>query len=81
MSDDKWNPWKLTTIGIGLMMATALVTGLVVASWHANEKPETAERPRVAASAPAAHPAPRQVAATPSSSDVEACKAASSRRS
>jgi uncharacterized protein YcfJ len=28
-----WNPWKLTTIGLALAMATAVVTGLVVANW------------------------------------------------
>ena len=32
-NDDDGNPWKLTTIWIVLVMATALVTGLVVANW------------------------------------------------
>src|SRR6266536_2172575 len=27
------NPWKLTAIGMALVMLTALVTGLVVANW------------------------------------------------
>jgi hypothetical protein len=30
---NSWNPWKVTTIGLVLVMATALVTGLVVANW------------------------------------------------
>ena len=32
MSEEKWNPWKLTAIGMALVIATALVTGLVVAN-------------------------------------------------
>jgi hypothetical protein len=28
-----WNLWKLTTLGLALVMATALVAGLVVANW------------------------------------------------
>jgi len=30
---DKWNPWKVTALGLALVMATALITGLVVANW------------------------------------------------
>ena len=33
MSEGSWNPWKVTAIGLGLVMATALVTGMVVANW------------------------------------------------
>ena len=34
MINDSWkNPWKLTAIGMGLVIATVLVTGLVVANW------------------------------------------------
>jgi hypothetical protein len=33
MSDDGWGPWKLAAMGAGLVMVTALVTGLVVANW------------------------------------------------
>jgi hypothetical protein len=33
MLNDSWkNPWKLTSIGLGLIIATAAVTGLVVAN-------------------------------------------------
>ncbi len=77
MTDEKWNPWKLTTLGMALVIVTALVTGLVVASWNSGEKPATTtaseskpagklERPRPTASSGAATgaPAPR-VAATP----------------
>src|SRR4030095_3342687 len=30
---DKWNPWKVTALAMALVMAIALVTGLVVANW------------------------------------------------
>jgi len=30
---DKWNPWKVTALAMALVMATALITGLVVANW------------------------------------------------
>lgn len=70
MSGDWWNPWKLATIGMVLVMVTALVTGLVVASWHTTDKPETAATSTRAA---ASVPVTRHVAAAPSSSDVEAC--------
>lgn len=34
MTTGTWkNPWKLTTIGMALVIATALATGLVVANW------------------------------------------------
>jgi len=58
-----WNPWKMTSIAMALVMATALVTGLVVANWSSSptappkavaERPTAppkavAERPRAAA--------------------------------
>ncbi len=51
-----FNPWKLTTIGLVLVMATALVTGLVVANWYA---PPSAEHVTAApASGPALAPPP-----------------------
>src|SRR5438552_18537806 len=33
MNDNNWNPWKLTAIGLALVMVTAVVTGMVVANW------------------------------------------------
>jgi hypothetical protein len=47
--DTGWNPWKLTTLGLALIMATALVAGLVVANWSGSS-PEFGPR----RSAPAA---------------------------
>lgn len=38
MTNDSWkNPWKLTAIGMALVIATVLVTGLVVANWSGRE--------------------------------------------
>ena len=49
-----WNPWKVAAIAMMLVMATALVTGLVVANWSGSD----ADRRRaVDAAAPAAKPA------------------------
>jgi hypothetical protein len=42
---DKWNPWKATAIVLLLVLATALVTGMVVANWTGGER-RTAEPPR-----------------------------------
>jgi hypothetical protein len=74
MADTSWNPWKITAIGMALVMATALVTGLVVANWTApntiDRPPATETRatsdsqPPAAASRPAAAPAKPKVAQT-----------------
>ena len=45
MADNGWNPWKLTTIGMALVLTTALVTGLVVANWSGTEPPQKAAAP------------------------------------
>ena len=38
MTNDSWkNPWKLTAIGMALVIATVLVTGLVVANWSGRD--------------------------------------------
>jgi len=42
MANSDWNPWKVTTIGLLLSIAVALVTGLVVANWTGS-RPETGE--------------------------------------
>jgi hypothetical protein len=38
MADGGWNnPWKLTAIGMALVIVTALATGLVVANWSGKD--------------------------------------------
>ncbi len=65
---DAWNPWKMTAIGMALVIVTAVVTGLVVANWTTPK-----EDPKPAAMASRA-PAPvRQAAPPPTAADVDAC--------
>src|SRR5881409_3261928 len=54
MMDKRWDPWKVTALGLALVMATALVTGLVVANWSGSS-PES--EPRIAAGTRPAQPA------------------------
>ena len=77
MLNSSWNnPWKLTSIGLGLVAATALATGLVVANWTGKESDKTAAvdvgsgrtAPRVASS-----PVPPAAPAVPTQSAVAAC--------
>ena len=38
MANETWkNPWKLTAVGMALVIATVLVTGLVVANWKGQD--------------------------------------------
>ena len=54
------NPWKMTAIGMAVMMVTALVTGLVVANWTGADRAAQTQKlqqqatPARVASAPAA---------------------------
>lgn len=61
------NPWTLTGIAMALIVVTALVTGLVVASWTG--EPSEADERRAAPPRPAA----REAARTPAPADVQAC--------
>src|SRR3990172_8702302 len=65
MTEERRNPWKVTAIGMAVVFATALITGLVVAKWSGKEKAKevTVTPPR---------PVPYQ-AARPSASDIEFC--------
>lgn len=61
MSEHTWNPWKITAIGMALVIVTALVSGLVVANWVSKEQPRSVSGPA------------RRVAATPTATDIDAC--------
>jgi len=63
MSDNNWNPWKMTAIGLALVIVTGLVTGLVVANWTGTEPA------RPAGGAPGARPG----VVTPATADIDAC--------
>ena len=83
-----WNPWKVATIGIAVVITTAVVTGLVVGNWTSTGTESTmnrlaqkeATRPAAAvskgpvarATVPASSPKAR-TSTTPPASDVEAC--------
>lgn len=69
-----WSPWKMTAIGMALVVATALVTGLVVA----NLSGKSEEQPRTSVTAPAPSapaPAPRRepVSTVPTQAAIESC--------
>jgi hypothetical protein len=82
MTDGSWgNPWKLTTIGLVVLIAAALVAEIVVAHRFgagAERQPAVVATPasRVAA-APAPQPAvaraPQPVSSTPPRASIEAC--------
>src|SRR5215813_9723868 len=81
---DQWNPWKVTALAMALVMATALVTGLVVANWSGS--PQDVAQPAPAPASPrliqqpkpmGAKPTPAQAAqaipAVPTKEIVDAC--------
>ena len=87
MSEQNWNPWKVTAIGMALVMATALITGLVVANWYGPDVSKktaatetvapTSKLAAVQTPAPAPHasrPASSPAApSVPTQSAIEAC--------
>jgi hypothetical protein len=88
MAGGNWNnPWKLTTIALALVGATALATGLVVANWtgKANDKPAAtvAEKQPVVGAAPgsaaprvASSQTPTAAPGVPPQSVIAACNQA-----
>jgi hypothetical protein len=79
MVGESWkNPWKLTAIGMALVIASALVTGLVVANWTGRESDKKAsvvssDRPATSvSSSPAARTVPTQSAINACNQSAEA---------
>ncbi len=83
-----WNLWKIAALGMGLVLATALATGVVVANYVGKENATMPEQPVVqqpAAKVPPPPPVAQQPVAKvppppaqhariePSTGDVEAC--------
>ena len=63
MSGGNWNPWKFTAIGLALVVATAVVTGIVVANWTGTSTEQKVSEPN--ATVPTTHPKPAQRPAAP----------------
>jgi hypothetical protein len=76
MTNESWkNPWKLTAIGMALVIATVLVTGLVVANWSGTEsdKKVVDVSPGPAAPRVATSPAAPTAAGVPTQSAIDRC--------
>src|SRR5438876_10590627 len=79
--DKSWNPWKVTSIGMSLVMATALVTGLVVANWSGSSRdseqrvavPAGTRLAQSARTKPSARQVVQTVPAVPTQEVVDAC--------
>src|SRR5258706_3878366 len=59
MNDNNGNPWKLTAIGLALVMVTAVVTGMVVANWTGTPSSQQAADSKPAAPTAASKSAPQ----------------------
>jgi hypothetical protein len=64
MPEDTWNPWRMTVVGTLLVIAIAVVSGLVVASWAPREES------RMVGAALTGERAPSEL---PSGADTDAC--------
>ena len=76
MTQNGWNPWKITAIGMAVVVVTALMTGLVVANWTGGERDSAAgdrSAPRVANEFAKPARVSSAVAGTPSKNTIEAC--------
>ncbi|HET8577400.1 MAG TPA: hypothetical protein VFO18_09895, partial [Methylomirabilota bacterium] len=70
MADNSWNdPWKLTAIGMALVIVTAVITGLVVANLTGTQPDQKATATTKTAVATAPSPQP----AVPSQAAIETC--------
>lgn len=80
MASESWtNPWKLTAIGMGLVIATVLVTGLVVANWSGQSDTKVVDvRPGRSAPSVASAPAAPATAEAPPQSAITTCNRAAS---
>jgi hypothetical protein len=76
MANEGWkNPWKLTAIGMALVIVTMLVTGLVVANWSGREIDKKVVDVSPGRSAPrvATSPAAPTAAGVPPQSAINTC--------
>lgn len=76
MTHDSWkNPWRLTAIGMALVVATALATGLVVANWTGgpSEKKAVDVAPGRAAQRAITSPVAPPAAGVPTQAAINTC--------
>ena len=74
MVSTRWNPWKVTAIGLGLTVAVALITGVVVANWSGREGARKVEVPGATTKTHVAQAPPAAVSAgLPSQVVINAC--------
>ena len=76
MTNESWkNPWKLTAIGMALVIATVLVTGLVVANWSGRQSDKTVVdvSPGRAAPRVATSPVASTAAGVPTQAAIDTC--------
>ena len=66
MAEGQYDPWKLTTIALSLVFATALVTALVTANLGGSDKPATPKAVKGTGARPAV---------VPTAADIETCNA------
>jgi hypothetical protein len=66
-----WNPWKITAIGLGLAMTTALIIGVGVANWSGRDEAQNPTNARLGPVTPAAVGAAPQ--ALPSQAVIDTC--------
>jgi hypothetical protein len=72
MTNGSWkNPWKLTAIGMGLVIAIVLVTSLVVANWRGRESDKRVVDVSPSRAAPRMATSP--AAGVPTQSAIDAC--------
>jgi hypothetical protein len=76
MTNERWeNPWKLIAVGMALVIATVIVTGLVVANWGGRESDKKAVdvSPGRATPREATSPAAPTTPGVPTQSAIDAC--------
>jgi hypothetical protein len=83
MRSESWkNPWKLTAMGMGLVIATVLVTGLVVANWSGGEggKKVVDVGPGRAAPSVATSPVAPTAVGVPTQATIDTCNQSAAAR-
>ena len=74
MTNESWkNPWKLTAIGMALVIATVLVTGLVVANWSGRESAKQVVDVTPNRAAPRGATSPAAAPGVPTQAAIAAC--------